>query len=282
MKFRKVYIEITNRCNLSCSFCSISKREKKDMSIDAFKHVIEEVKKYSKTIYLHVKGEPLLHPHLDALLSICDEHDMRVNITTNATLLESRVDILKKHPCVRKLNISLHSENKMENYYKRVMNACDCLENVYIVYRLWTLKNYALNEEARNIIEAIKEHYHLCDEVVEKIRNEKHIQIQDHVIIDKENMFVWPDLNNDFTYTSGYCYALKTHIAILANGDVVPCCLDGEGILKLGNIHEESLEEILHKERSKNIKKSFQDRRPCEKLCQKCGFLSRLETIRKV
>ena len=133
MKFRKIYVEITNKCNLACSFCIKSNRERKEMSVEAFTCVIEKIKNYTKTIYLHIKGEPLFHSQLDAILAVCDTYGMRVNITTNATLLEHKVAILKKHACIRKLNISLHSENKMYNYYERVMSACDCLKDIYML-----------------------------------------------------------------------------------------------------------------------------------------------------
>ena len=281
MKFRKIYIEITNKCNLSCSFCSKSKRTLIEMTTEELEQVLQQVSKYTKTIYLHVKGEPLFHTKLDEILTLCDTYNMRVNITTNATLMEAKVDVLRKHECLRKLNISLHSENKMENYYERVMKACDTLSNVYVVYRLWTLNEYEINEEAKAIIDALKMHYHLEEEKVQELIREKHVVLCDHVIVDKENMFVWPDINNTFTHESGYCFALKTHIAILSNGDVVPCCLDGEGVLKLGNIFEENLEEILEKEQTKKIKLGFQNRKPFALLCKKCGFLARLDTNKK-
>ena len=281
MKFRKIYIEITNKCNLSCSFCSISHRELKEMSVKEFEHVLKEVSIYTKTIYLHVKGEPLYHSMLDEILSICDMYEMRVNITTNATLLEHKVEILQKHVCLRKLNISLHCETSMKDYYNRVFKAASKLENVYIVYRLWTLEDLRLNKESMKIVDAISSYYKLEEEMKNKIICEKHVQIKDHIIVDKDNMFTWPDLKNDFTHKEGYCFALKTHIAILSNGDVVPCCLDGEGVLKLGNIFEESLSSILEKEKTKRIKKSFQNRKPCETLCQKCGFLMRLDINKK-
>ena len=281
MKFRKIYVEITNKCNLACSFCIKSNRERKEMSVEEFTCVIEKIKNYTKTIYLHIKGEPLFHSQLDAILAVCDTYGMRVNITTNATLLEHKVAILKKHACIRKLNISLHSENKMHNYYERVMSACDCLKDIYVVYRLWTLDDYKLNAEAKLILDALAKHYRLDEDKMAEIIKEKHVQISDKVIVDKENMFVWPDVNNDFTHECGYCFGLKTHLGILSNGDVVPCCLDGEGILKLGNIFEESLEEILEKDKTKNIKKGFQDRKPFALLCKKCGFLSRLDTNKK-
>ena len=94
-KFKKIYIEITNKCNLACSFCSIDHREKKEMSVNEFSEVIAKVKDYTDSIYLHVKGEPLLHSHLDEILDVCDKNNINVRITTNGTLLKKKKNIFK-------------------------------------------------------------------------------------------------------------------------------------------------------------------------------------------
>ena len=277
MKFRKVYIEITNACNLSCSFCSKTKRDIHSMTVEEFEKVIEQVKKYTKVIYLHVKGEPLLHPQLDALLAICDAHDMRVNITTNGTLLQEKVMILKKHSCIKKLNVSLHCQHHQKDYLQRVFSSIDQLENIYVMYRIWTLDGYEMNPQAKGIIEGLHSYYHLEQDLTQAMIENNHVQITERIYLDKENEFIWPDLNNPILNTEGYCFALKTHIAILSDGTVVPCCLDGEGVIHLGNVFEESLEDILANPRAQQLKKSFQDRKPCEELCQKCGFVQRLK-----
>ncbi|NBK97514.1 MAG: radical SAM protein [Erysipelotrichia bacterium] len=276
MKFSKVYIEITNRCNLNCHFCLQSKQVKKDMSIEEFKRIIQEVKQVSHNIYLHVKGEPLLHPHLDAILHICDEAKMRVNMTTNGTLLKDTFPLLMRHECIKKINVSLHCEHHDPQYYHHVLTSCDHLsKRIYIMYRLWTLLDHHLDDASLKIIEQLKHHYHLNEKIMNDLKTKPNVKIKDTIYVDKDNEFVWPSLDNEIQNEVGYCHALKTHFAILVNGDVVPCCLDGEGIIHLGNIHQETIHEIMQKERFKRLKKSFQDRKPCEALCQKCGFLTR-------
>ena len=109
-RFSKIYVEITNNCNLNCSFCSKDNLPKKEMSVDEFRIVIDKIKDYTDNIYLHVKGEPLLHSHLDEILTICDNIGINVRITTNGTLLSKKKDILLKHN-IKQINVSLHSEN---------------------------------------------------------------------------------------------------------------------------------------------------------------------------
>lgn len=277
MKFRKIYIEITNACNLTCSFCSKTQRDIHSMSVEEFEKVIQAIHTYTKVIYLHVKGEPLLHPNLDSILSICDQYQMRVNITTNGTLLPLKVDILKKHACIKKLNVSLHCEHNQKDYLQRVFTSIDQLENVYVMYRIWTLDGFHLNEQAKEIIQGLTLYYHLSGDLESQMIAENHVQITERIYLDKENEFVWPDLKNPVLQEEGYCFALKTHVAILSDGTLIPCCLDGEGVIALGNVFENSMEEILSSDRAQALKKSFQDRKLCEELCKKCGFIQRLK-----
>ena len=274
MKFNKVYIEITNICNLHCSFCSEILKEQREMTIDEFKHVIKQVKNYTKIVYLHVKGEPLCHSHFDEILNICQEEGMRVQITTNGTLLNKKLPILKKYDCIHKLNVSLHSQNEMKDYFTSVFQSCDDL-HTYIIYRLWTLKQNEIDKDSLHIIDELCLHYHLNDDMKNHLLHDKTTKLTDKIYVDKDNEFVWPDLKNEPLNQKQYCHALKTHIAILSNGDVIPCCLDSNAVLKLGNIFEEDLETILSKEKTKALRKQFTDRKITEPLCLRCGFLSR-------
>jgi len=272
MKFKKVYIEITNNCNLNCSFCNNNKRDKKFMTILEFEKIIKDIKLYTKYIYLHVKGEPLLHPHLDELLNICDVNDIKVNITTNGTLLRKRKDVLMKHDCIRQINVSLHSENKIPTYFVDIFDTCKELsQKMYISYRLWTLNNYKLDKKSTEAVEKIINTYKLPTDIVENLYNKSSIKIDFNTFVDKENLFKWPDLYIEEN-EHGFCYGLKTHIGILVDGTVIPCCLDGEGVINLGNIYKESLADILNKDRTNVIIENFKNNKCSEKLCLKCPF----------
>lgn len=276
-KFKKIYIEITNICNLSCSFCSKSTRQSESMSINKFEEVIEKIKNYTDTIYLHVKGEPLLHPKLKEIFNICDANNIRVNLTTNGILLKNKVDELTTNNCLKTINISLHCENNKENYFEDIFYTVDNnLKNKIIVYRLWTLKDGKLDKKSTYIVDKIISNYNLSTEVVDKIKTEKNIKIANNIYIDKDNKFEWPTINSR-NKSLGFCMALKTQIGILVDGTVIPCCLDSNGEIKLGNIFRNSMEDILNSDRYINLQKSFQDRKPCELLCQKCTFKNKFK-----
>ena len=272
-KFKKIYIEITNICNLSCSFCSKVEKPRKMLSITEFKTIVEKVKDYTDYIYLHVKGEPLTHPNIIELINIAKEYNLKVNLTTNGVLFPKYAEELSKCENLSKINFSLHSENNIPNYCEKIFDSVSKLQNQTVIYRLWTLKENELDEKSTIIVDKIINYYNLDKSFIEKVKAENNIKINSTTYVDKDNEFIWPEINE--YQSNGYCYALKTQIAILSDGTVVPCCLDSNGQIELGNIFNNSLEEIINSERYQNLKKSFQDRKPCEELCKSCTFKER-------
>ena len=77
MKFKKIYIEITNICNKNCSFCSKTNRKKREMSIDEFETVLKRINNYTDYIYLHIKGEPLTHSNFEEIVKLCKKYNKK-------------------------------------------------------------------------------------------------------------------------------------------------------------------------------------------------------------
>lgn len=275
-KFKKIYVEITNSCNLNCSFCSKVEKPKRTMTKEEFTHIISEIKPYTDNIYLHVKGEPLLHPNLIDFLQIAEKYNIKVNLTTNGVLFPKRVEELSQCKSLQKINFSLHSENNIPNYLENIFKSVEKLKDKTIIYRLWTLKNGEFDEKSTKTVEKIIDYYKISPETVEKIYKENNVKISSTIYVDKDNEFVWPDDKKD-EENQGFCMALKTQIAILVDGTVVPCCLDSNGKIDLGNIYTDSFESIINGKRCLDLKKSFQDRKPCEKLCLNCTYKNRFK-----
>ena len=264
-RFSKIYVEITNICNLNCSFCSKDNLPNREMTVNELSIVIDKIKDYTDNIYLHVKGEPLLHSHLDEILGICDENKINVRITTNGTILSEKKDILLKH-CIKQINISLHSENKKINYFNDVFTTCDELsKKTTIIYRIW------VNKLSTVIVNKIINYYRLDSTIIDKIKQEKNIKISKNIYLDKDYEFNWPKLNSKKSDV-GTCLGTKSHIAILSNGNVTVCCLDSEGIIHLGNIFDTSLEEILNSKLFKSIHDGFNNNRIVCDLCKSCTY----------
>ncbi len=265
-RFKHIYIEITNKCNLSCSFCSPVTRKLEYISVSSFEEIIRKVEPYTSTVYLHVKGEPLTHPNLEELLLITKRYNLWVNITTNGTLLKDKGTLFNKFPNVKKFNISLHSENNNSNYLEDIFKFVKSLKiTPTIVYRFWT-------EFPQEYVDCLKLEYNLSTDIVDKIYNCKNTKISLNTFVDKDEEFVWPSIENNYYNEVGFCYALKSHIAILVDGTVVPCCLDSDGFIKLGNIFEDDLDAILNNDKITSIILGFRNRKVIEELCKHCSF----------
>lgn len=272
-KYKKIYIEITNKCNLNCTFCSEVKRKKEKITLENFEEIIKKINNYTDYIYLHVKGEPLLHPEIDKILDIAEKYNLKVNLTTNGTLFPNVVDKIKDKKALHKINFSLHSENNYKNYLENIFeNVKKLSTDTVVIYRLWTLNNNELDKKSQEIVEKIKNFYNLDEKTYKNLKTKNNIKISSTIYVDKDNEFTWPDNIENELSPLGYCHALKTHIAILVDGTVVPCCLDSNASIPLGNIYDNTLEEIINNERYKNLQRSFQNRKPCESLCRRCTF----------
>ena len=273
-RFKKIYIEITNRCNLNCNFCSINKKEKKEMTLEEFEYVLKNIDAYSDYIYLHVKGEPLLHTRFNEILKLCYKYNKKVNITTNGSLLKLRVDNIINSNIVRQINISLQSlttNNHLNDIFvsvKKLLNNT----NIQIVLRFWALENNSFTELEECIIDEIIDYFDLDKNIKDNIVNESNVKLLDRLYLNKEDKFIWPDLDNDYYEEKGTCYGTRTHLGILSDGTVIPCCLDCDGMVSLGNIFNESFDNIINSNKFKNIVKSFQNNKACEELCKHCSF----------
>ena len=258
MRFKRIYIEITNICNLSCEFCEPHNRLNRFMKIEEFEQILNKISNFSSYIFLHVKGEPLLHPEVDEFIKLAHKKGFSINLTTNATLLKNHLDITKY---LRQINISFHATNN-EEILKTTKNISDCIIN----YRIWNVNE---NNEA---LELIKKEFNINQDI--DFSSKSNYTLAPNIFLSMANRFEWPTLKKE-NISNGYCHALKDQIAILVDGTVVPCCLDNNGDIALGNIFEESLESILEKEKTQKIIDGFKNRIAVEELCQKCTYKNR-------
>ncbi len=272
-RFAKVYVEISNICNLKCSFCPGTTRSPKRMNTDEFKIVLEQIKDYTDYIYFHLLGEPLCHPNLENFLQIAEEMNFKVIITTNGTLLNKCKKILLNSSSHYKTVISLHSfeanDNKIsfENYLNDCFSYAKTAENKKIVVlRLWNNGGKdTLNNDILNVLE------NYFPKPWKEERNGT--RIGEKIYIQYGDKFGWPTLESDNINENVFCYGLRDQIGILADGTVVPCCLDSNGDIPLGNIFEDNMEIILNSQKAQNIYNGFSNRTACEELCKRCSFV---------
>lgn len=279
--FSRIYIEITNSCNFNCSFCRKSNREIRFMTKDEFEKIVNEVNEYTDLIMLHIKGEPLMHPELKHILNSAKMAKLKVNITTNGSLLGKDIEALKSDS-VRQLNISLHSINKDEinninfdEYISNIFNSVKILRennpNLYISYRLWNLKDISENSENYNIIEALEKEYKIED-LKTLAKENNFVELTSKVFLNQDVEFIWPSMDDDIVSDTGRCLGLKEQIGILSDGRVVPCCLDQDGNVTLGNIFKDSLKNILESDYAKEITNGFYSNKIIPELCKRCTY----------
>lgn len=291
-KFKKFYLEITSVCNLACSFCPPTERKRQFISIEDFSHRLDQIKPHTDFINLHVKGEPLLHPKIDQLLDISYEKGFKVNITTNGTLINKRKQQLLNKPALRQMNISLHSYEghagphavslDKEGYIRMVLafiKEATIDSDLIVSLRLWNLtQDNATNLERqrnRQMLEMIEKEFDLDYKIEERVSPGSGVKLADRIFINQDYEFKWPSLDEEEDDGKGFCYGLRNQAGILTNGTVVPCCLDGEGVINLGNIYESSFSEIIEGDRAQNLVEGFSRRVAVEEMCRKCGYRMR-------
>ncbi len=283
--FRKAYVEITNHCNLSCSFCHKTNRPKREMSPAEFCRVLEQLHPYTNYLYFHLMGEPLLHPQLEYLMECCEQYGFLVNLTTNGTLVQSVKEILLTAKALRKVSISLHSYEAnqpfqpLETYLEQTLSFVQQAqkEGILCELRLWnenSATSNAQNALNQSILQKISEMFSIELEHCPRGKNNS-VKLADGVYLGFAQIFDWPDLEYESEQEQLFCYGLRDQIGVLVDGTVVPCCLDSEGTIALGNLYEQPLSEILESPRAKRLYDGFSRRIAEEPLCRRCGYARR-------
>ena len=274
-RFNKIYLEISNVCNLSCAFCPGTKRRPQIMETAEFAALLPRLRPWTDYLYFHLMGEPLCHPHLREYLHLAGEAGFKVIITTNGTLLADRQEMLLSMPGLHKVNISLHAfeANDLKMPFEAYLSGCFAFGKAaegkkLISYRLWNSGGQdALNLQ---ILNTMKRYF-----PDEWVTERKGIRIGQRVYLEYGDKFDWPDLNAEDGGEKVFCYGLRDQLGVLCDGTVVPCCLDHEGDLALGNLLTDSMEDILDSPRAKAIFEGFCRGQAAEELCRKCGYARR-------
>lgn len=280
--YSKAYVEITNICNLNCSFCHKTKREPRRMSLGEFARVVGSLRGLTEYLYLHVLGEPTTHPLLPSFIEYASKNGFKVAITTNGTLLDTVGDSLIRSG-VYKVNVSLHSFEKRgepELQEKYISSCIDFAQKasergVLCILRLWNKtneKNSPEQELNEYTLSLLRERFN-----GEWTFGARGARIRDKLHLEYGDRFEWPDSNASDLGNRVFCYGLSDQFAILCDGTVVPCCLDAEGDIPLGNIFESDIRNILKSERATAIKDGFSKKTACEELCKRCGYARRFK-----
>lgn len=271
-RFKKVYLEISNRCNLSCAFCPGTKREPRAMEEREFSHLLQKLKPWTDYLYFHLMGEPLCHPELERFLELAGQAGFKVIITTNGTLLARWQERLLVQPALHKVNVSLHAfeANDLNMPFEQYLDGCFAFGQAaqgekLVVYRLWN--EGGAQEKNQEILQTMKRYF-----PERWVQERRGVRVGEKVYLEHGEKFDWPDLTAPDREERVFCYGLRDQIGVLCDGTVVPCCLDHEGDIGLGNLFEQELEAVLASPRAQAVCRGFQQGTASEELCRRCGF----------
>lgn len=285
-KFRKTYLEITTACNLACDFCPGTTRPVAYLDVNRADRYLSLLAPISGTLHLHVMGEPLLHPDFAAILDRCAAHGAMVNLVTNGTLLSRHATILHNSLALQQISISLHSleANAEQNVAAYIAEVIAFLStpspHPMISLRLWNRKQSLDSAATQSFLSA------LCasgiyagkpDTLLNLLQTKGALPLSERLFINTADRFEWPSLATPDQGETGRCPGLRDQIAVLVDGTVVPCCLDGNGVTALGNLETQSLPEILASPRSNAMRNGFLKGHITEPLCRHCAYRQRFD-----
>ena len=286
MKFYRIYIELTNVCGLRCSFCPTKNLPNETMSLEFFEKVVQEAKGFTKEIACHVVGDPLTLSNLSDYLDIIHKYKMKAMLTTSGYFMKKHSFETLFHPAVKQINISLNAFNKndtsitFEQYMKPILNLCHEKvaqeKEIFINLRMWNLDEIMSEKSFNTELFTTLENSFGVKLDLESLdpKEKKSIRLENKVLLHFDNYFEWPSLQNK-NYGHGTCQGLSSHIGVLANGDVIPCCLDNDAVMKLGNLQKQNLNDILHEKRATAMINGFKDGKCSEEMCLKCFYKDR-------
>jgi len=283
--FKRVYLEISNICNVQCSFCPVVEKDKKIMDVTEFENILKQVAPLTEIVCLHLMGEPLAHPQFVKILEICERYKAQIDLTTNGLLINKHKENIINTACVRQINFSLQAfkdnfpEKDISQYLQPIFEFANQAHEkrpaMYTNFRLWNQESEAADNE--DIFFKIEEYFKIEINRNIELGAIKSKNIWNRLYLHFDSRFEWPSFLLPHQGTKGRCHGTVNHIGIHADGSVVPCCLDKDANINLGNAKEQSLIEILTGERFTKMKNGFLNGVLVEDFCQHCSFINRFK-----
>ncbi len=287
--FKKIYLEISNICNVQCSFCPVVEKDKKLMDLNEFEAILQEVAPLAEIICLHLLGEPLAHPRFSEILAICEKYNTQIDLTTNGILIKRYKEHILNANCIRQVNFSLQAfkdnfpDRDIDPYvlpiFEFAKSAHALRPALYTNFRLWNQESNDSDNE--DIFLKIESYFNIMINRNIETGAIKSKNIWNRLYLHFDSRFEWPSFLLPHQGTQGRCHGTVSHIGIHADGSVVPCCLDKNAAINLGNVKEQSLKDILNSDRFVKMRKGFLSGVLVEDFCQHCSFIKRFDKAGK-
>ena len=304
-----VYIEITDVCNLHCSFCPCGEKfaqaqkgngtdskqtSRTFMPSELFEKCIAGAAEIgAENVFFHVLGEPTLHPGFAHYVKKLESTPLKLTLTTNGTTIARTSHVLLPSPAIRQVNFSTHAyaELPKDEAASRLQDVLDFCRialvarpDLYINLRLWNIGSEEASPWNSYMLSKINETFGVSVNPGHFCSRHKSFNVQGRLYLHEDTRFEWPSLDERRETRderrkaiSGTCHALDTHVAILHDGRVVACCLDHSGQITLGNIQEQSLPEIIASQLAQQLKEGFEKHELRHPFCQTCSYCKRFK-----
>lgn len=273
MKFQKIYIELSDICGLNCEFCPAKKARRGVMGLENFEKIAKKIHNKARIFTFHILGDPLCLPDIKAYVEVAQKYNMSLELTSSAFYLDENIQkLLYEAKNIRQINFSLasfFSQNKksFDEYTRPLLEFLSLdFKHKFVNLRLWNLDKNA------EFLKTNERFYSLFEDFFKiKINTkEPRIRLKDYVILEQKYRFDWSFKNT--VQESGYCHALSKQIGVLSNALLVPCCMDYDGVLSLGNLLDSDLDELLKGKKAMDMKEGFKKGILTQELCKKCSF----------
>ena len=287
--FKKIYLEISNICNVQCSFCAVVEKDMKLLDPSEFEAILKQVAPLAEIICLHLMGEPLAHPEFLQILDICENYDIQIDLTTNGILIKKYKERIINSSSIRQVNFSLQAfkdnfpDRDADPYllpiFEFVKTAHEIRPALYTNFRLWNQESNDSDNE--DIFIKIESYFKIKINRNLEVGAIKSKNIWNRLYLHFDSRFEWPSFLLPHQGTRGRCYGTVNHIGIHADGSVVPCCLDKNGVINFGNVKEQSLKYIINSDRFTKMRNGFLNGVLVENFCQHCTFINRFNKTEK-
>lgn len=266
--FRRAFIEITNKCNLSCAFCAPSARAGEEMSVELFDSAAAQAAGLAEVVSLHLLGEPLTHSRFPEILRACSRRGLKVNLVTNGLLLSAFPRTLFEEPCLSQISVSLHAlaclpEPARGPAVSRLAAfAAARPAGLTVGFRL---RSAGEDSFYRSVMTGL-----LSAFGAQAQPGARYVRLADGVFLNFGGFFEWP--GSPASARKKGCLGLRHNFGVLSDGRVVPCCADYDGAMALGDIKRAPLEEILSLPAAAALRERIAGAAPMPAYCSSCGF----------
>jgi pyruvate-formate lyase-activating enzyme len=269
-----IRIETTNACNLRCRMCPQSDKKpgvaRGLMKVDLYRNIVDQIaafpENHNALFYLHICGEPLLHKQSVEFIRYAADLGFKPILTTNATLLTTELTAKLLASGLSRIEFSfegvtpeIFETTRLGAKYDVVhRNIMDFLE-----------QNRAAGKPVHTelvVVDLPHVEARLLRDYCEKMR--AHFDT-----VNLSGYFDWLGRVETVKYERSHyrgCAATDTDLNVLWDGRVVPCCMDVDGAMVIGDFTKQCYLEILADLRRHALRERLQCGQLKGLLCSQC------------